>query len=101
MIDQTGLYAEILNYDSGSSITNEGTIEAELKGGTFTISNYAFTNAGTIDIANGDTVNLGNGMTSFVNTGGTIDARRRRSRSICREAPSRQAISGRSMTAGR
>ncbi len=68
-IDQTGRYAEIDNYSSGSSITNEGTIDAELAGGTFTISGQTFVNSGTIDIANDDLVDLGSGMTSLVNTG--------------------------------
>ena len=76
-IDQTGLYAEIQNYGSGSSITNEGTIEAEFAGGTFTISNDAFANDGTIDAANGDKVNITSTLTNYsanTLTGGTFEA---------------------------
>ena len=68
-IDQTGFYANLSGYDdrSGSGIVNEGTINADFNGGTFTIGDVSFTNAGTISVSNGDTVDISS--TSWSNTG--------------------------------
>ena len=45
---------------AGSGIVNDGTINANLSGGTFIITDGSFTNAstGTINVANGDLVNI-------------------------------------------
>src|SRR5208282_1995170 len=68
-IDQTGFYANLSGYEdrSGSGIVNEGTINADFNGGTFTIGDVSFTNAGTISVSNGDTVDISS--TSWSNTG--------------------------------
>ena len=68
-IDQTGSNADLTGYDdrSGSGIVNEGTINAEFNGGTFTIGDVSFTNEGTINVANGDTVDINS--TSWSNSG--------------------------------
>ena len=44
-----------------------GTINADFNGGTFTIGDVSFTNAGTISVSNGDTVDISS--TSWSNTG--------------------------------
>ncbi len=78
-IDQIGLYAYLTGYEdrAGSGIVNNGTINADFAGGTFTIGDVSFTNAGTINVSNGDTVDisstsLANSGTLIVN-GGTLD----------------------------
>ena len=63
IIDHVGTYAYLDDsYDShaGSGIVNDGTINANLSGGTFIITDGSFTNArtGTINVANGDTLTI-------------------------------------------
>ena len=63
IIDHVGTYAQLDDsYDSraGSGIVNDGTINANLSGGTFIITDGTFTNAstGTINVANGDTLTI-------------------------------------------
>ena len=71
-IDQTGSKANLSGYEdrSGSGIVNEGTINADFNGGTFTIGDVSFTNTGTINVSNGDTVDINS--TSFINSGTLI-----------------------------
>ena len=49
VIDQTGSNVQLTGYEdrSGSGIVNEGTIDADFNGGTFTIGDVSFTNAGS------------------------------------------------------
>ena len=60
VIDQTGSNVQLTGYEdrSGSGIVNEGTIDADFNGGTFTIGDVNFTNTGTINVSNGDTVTI-------------------------------------------
>ncbi len=83
-INQVGLYALLTTSDyglSGSGIVNKGTINANLSGGDFIIQAYryafgdgggSFTNLGTINVANGDTLtidsNLSTGQLGTVTT---------------------------------
>ena len=55
-IDQTGSNAQLSGYydRSGSGIVNEGTINADFTGGTFTIGDVSFTNTGTINVSDRD-----------------------------------------------
>ena len=56
-INETAGYAQLTSAGSnhtGDGIVNEGTINAEAVNGTFYIEPYNFTNAGTINVANGD-----------------------------------------------
>ena len=68
-IDQTGNNANLSGYEdfSGSGIVNEGTINADFNGGTFTIDDVSFSNTGTINVSNGDTLDINS--TSWSNTG--------------------------------
>jgi hypothetical protein len=61
-INQTGSFADLTNYSS-NGIVNDGTINADFKGGDLTISGFAigvvsFINQGTINVSNGDTVTI-------------------------------------------
>jgi fibronectin-binding autotransporter adhesin len=56
---------------SGDRIVNQGAIDVTGSGGNLTVYGEAFTNPGTIDIANGDSVDLD--ALALVNSG-TIDA---------------------------
>ena len=60
VIDQTGNNVQLTGYEdrSGSGIVNAGTIDAEFNGGTFTIGDVSFSNEGTINVSNGDTVTI-------------------------------------------
>ena len=71
-INQTGSTAYLYGYDdrTGSGIVNEGTINAGYNGGSFTINDISFTNQGTINVSNGDSVTIN--ATSFSNAAGGI-----------------------------
>ena len=72
-IDQIGLYAYLTGYEdrAGSGIVNAGTINADFAGGTFTIGDVSFTNAGILNVSNGDTVTINS--STFTNfSGGTL-----------------------------
>ena len=71
-INQTGSTAYLYGYDdrTGSGIVNEGTINAGYNGGSFTINDISFTNQGTINVSNGDSVTIN--ATSFSNATGGI-----------------------------
>ena len=61
IIDHVGTYAQLDDsYDSraGSGIVNDGTINANLSGGTFIITDGTFTNQGAINVSNGDTLTI-------------------------------------------
>ncbi len=61
IIDHVGTYAELDDSEygkSGSGIVNEGTINANLSGGTFIITDGSFTNQGSINVSNGDTLTI-------------------------------------------
>ena len=68
-IDQIGLYAYLTGYEdrAGSGIVNNGAINADFAGGTFTIGEVSFANAGTINVSNGDTVDISS--TAWSNSG--------------------------------
>ena len=79
-INETAGYAQLTSAGSdhtGDGIVNEGTINAEAVNGTFYIEPYNFTNAGTINVANGDKLYIE--PTTFTNngtiaiSGGTVD----------------------------
>ena len=53
--------------NTGDGIVNEGTINAQAVNGSFYIESYNFTNQGTINVSNGDT--LHSGSTTFTNNG--------------------------------
>ena len=71
-INQTGGNAYLYGYDdrTGSGIVNEGTINAGFNGGSFTINDVSFTNQGTINVSNGDSVTIS--PTSFSNAAGGL-----------------------------
>ena len=79
-INETAGYAQLTSAGSdhtGDGIVNEGTINAEAVNGTFYIEPYNFTNAGTINVANGDKLYIE--PTTFTNNG-TIAHQRRHGR---------------------
>jgi hypothetical protein len=68
----TGTLATITDRRAGfaDGILNKGTINAHAKNGTLNIDPTSFTNQGTINVSNGDTVSL-QFATSFTNLSGT------------------------------
>ena len=78
-INQTGSTAYLYGYDdrTGSGIVNEGTINAGYNGGSFTINDISFTNQGTINVSNGDTLDVASpetGTGSYtINAGSTLE----------------------------
>jgi hypothetical protein len=66
-VDHTGNFATIAGYTVGDGVVNDGTINANLSGGTFKIGGPSFTNQGTIAVSNGDTLNMA--ATAWTNTG--------------------------------
>ena len=76
-IKQSGTSSYLYIYGDGS-LTNSGTITAASSGGALIIDTTTFTNSGTIDVANGDTVTIES--TTFTNlpaytlTAGTYEA---------------------------
>ena len=61
--------------NGANAITNNGTISADVAGGTITLESQTFTNTGTLSSANGGTALVLN--TSINNAGGNIDIGRR------------------------
>src|SRR6202042_2507378 len=80
-INQVGTYAVLdTSYDgqTASGIVNAGTINAGLSGGSFTVQGSgSFTNQGTINVSNGDTLSLASSSWSnsgtIAVTGGALD----------------------------
>ena len=80
-IDHVGKYVSVDTSEysrSTSGIVNAGTINANLSGGSFTIAGGGFfTNQGTINVSNGDTLTISSSSWSNTGTmavaGGTLD----------------------------
>ena len=85
-----------------SGIVNQGTINAGYNGGSFTMNDIRFTNQGTINVSNGDSVTIK--ATSFSNAAGGILSLNGGTLSITRPAgrmPGRSARSGGTLNLGR
>ena len=69
-VNQIGAFSSIESNPIAGAVTNQGTVTAGFSGGVMTIYVGTLTNAGAINISNGDTLTIGQfGTTTFVNTG--------------------------------
>jgi hypothetical protein len=79
IVNQTGSNAGFAGYfnRAGSGIVNAGTINANFSGGNFSIGDASFTNQGTINVSNGDTISINStawsNSGSFNLSGGTLN----------------------------
>jgi hypothetical protein len=72
-LDQVGLTAALGgSANAGDGVVNDGTIDANLAGGTFLIDPKSFTNDGTLTVSNGDLVSLGSAGGNWSNADGQI-----------------------------